>query len=313
MSKTAYQRTLLTGGSTEALDGIDGAGLLDGDFAFVMTAAGMLYVYVLDADSAAAESSPSIISPDNNAGDKRWLLKSAYSAANVPSGGTAGQALVKASGTDFDMIWATLSALTSVFPTAAPSADNTASGVIATMQVGENVLFGDPLYMKSDGKLWKAGNGSAGTMPVIALATGSILANESGQVLKIGFARKDSWDWSVGGLVYAGESGTLTQTPPTGSAKSQIVAIATHADRLFFMPHPMSDAKADKVGPAPDPSGLVATFDEYGNLAKSETPVGQIVTSTDITAIVKLTQAEYDALDPGPDENILYVIVEEEA
>lgn len=71
--------------------------------------------------------------------------------------------------------------------------------------------------------------------------------------------------------------------------------------------------KVDKVETDPDPSGLVATFDEYGNLAKSETPINQIVTSTYIKAIVKLTQAEYDALDPGPDVNILYVIAEEEA
>lgn len=33
-----------------------------------------------------------------------------------------------------------------------------------------------------------------------------------------------------------------------------------------------------------------------------------VVTSTDVTDIVVLTQAEYDALDP-PDESTLYVIV----
>jgi hypothetical protein len=36
---------------------------------------GVLYIYLLDADSAAAEASPLIIAPDDNAGDKRWLLQ----------------------------------------------------------------------------------------------------------------------------------------------------------------------------------------------------------------------------------------------
>jgi hypothetical protein len=72
MSKSVYFRTALTGGSGIALDGIDGAVLNDGDAAFVMVA-GTFYAYLLDADSAAAESSPSIIKPDTNAGDKRWI------------------------------------------------------------------------------------------------------------------------------------------------------------------------------------------------------------------------------------------------
>jgi len=77
MSKTAYCRTALTGGTADSLDAIDGSLLLDGDFAFVL-AANVFYMYLLDADSAAAESSPGIISPDNNAGDKRWINQIVY-------------------------------------------------------------------------------------------------------------------------------------------------------------------------------------------------------------------------------------------
>jgi hypothetical protein len=73
MAITAYKKTALTGGAAGALDSIDGAGLLDGDFAFV-TLATISYIYILDDDSAAAESSPDVISPDANAGDKRWIL-----------------------------------------------------------------------------------------------------------------------------------------------------------------------------------------------------------------------------------------------
>ena len=71
---TAYYKQALTGGATNALDGINGTSLKNIDPAFV-TVSGVLYVYQLDASSGAAESSPDVIAPDNNAGDKRWWLQ----------------------------------------------------------------------------------------------------------------------------------------------------------------------------------------------------------------------------------------------
>jgi hypothetical protein len=84
-AKTAYHRTALTGNTAASLDGIDGASLADGDFAFVM-AGSVLYTYILDDDSGAAESSPSVISPDSNAGTKRWILQSPPSATTSAAG-----------------------------------------------------------------------------------------------------------------------------------------------------------------------------------------------------------------------------------
>lgn len=76
MAKILYWATSLTGGGTGALDIIvDGADLADLDGAVVITASN-IYTYSLDADSGLAESSPDIISPDANAGDKRWILTS---------------------------------------------------------------------------------------------------------------------------------------------------------------------------------------------------------------------------------------------
>ncbi len=69
-----WSKTLVSGGTAPALDSIDGAGLVDGDFAHV-TVAGVLYVYKLNATSGAAEVIPTIISPDTNAGTKRWILQ----------------------------------------------------------------------------------------------------------------------------------------------------------------------------------------------------------------------------------------------
>lgn len=69
-----YKKTALTGGGATALDGVDGAALVDGNLAFV-TYGNIIYHYILDDDSAAAESSPDVIAPDTNPGNKRWILQ----------------------------------------------------------------------------------------------------------------------------------------------------------------------------------------------------------------------------------------------
>jgi len=68
-----YGATALTGGAAGALDSIDGTNLATGDAAYTITSTAF-YVYYLNATSGAAESSPDVISPDTNAGSKRWLL-----------------------------------------------------------------------------------------------------------------------------------------------------------------------------------------------------------------------------------------------
>jgi len=73
-----WSKTALTGGAAGALDSIDGTALQDGEVAHVWMS-NVLYIYLLDVDSGAAESSPAIIAPDTNAGDKRWILQSYYS------------------------------------------------------------------------------------------------------------------------------------------------------------------------------------------------------------------------------------------
>lgn len=71
-----YLRTGLTGGTENDLDGIDGAELSGGELAAVVidAATPTFRVYLLDADNGGAESSPSIIAPDANPGDKMWVL-----------------------------------------------------------------------------------------------------------------------------------------------------------------------------------------------------------------------------------------------
>ena len=78
-TNTAYYKQLLTGGSGAALDGINGTSLSNLDIAYVMVS-NILYVYQLDSTSGGAESSPDVIAPDTNPGDKRWLLQNSYTA-----------------------------------------------------------------------------------------------------------------------------------------------------------------------------------------------------------------------------------------
>ena len=72
-----YPATALTGGGDHALDGYDGNDLVDGDRALTITTT-EVYIHLLDDDSGAAESSPAVIAPDTNAGNKRWILVSKF-------------------------------------------------------------------------------------------------------------------------------------------------------------------------------------------------------------------------------------------
>jgi len=69
-----FVRTALTGGTTGCMDAIDGARLEEGYTCEVTLSTFVTYKYRLNATSGAAESSPEIITPDTNAGNKRWLL-----------------------------------------------------------------------------------------------------------------------------------------------------------------------------------------------------------------------------------------------
>lgn len=81
-AKAVFIKTGYTGGGADNLDGIDGdtggprgTALADGDFAFVLVSGtSEVTFHVLDATSGVTESSPDVISPDSNAGNKRWIL-----------------------------------------------------------------------------------------------------------------------------------------------------------------------------------------------------------------------------------------------
>jgi hypothetical protein len=120
----------------------------------------------------------------------------------------------------------------------APASDQTGSGLITTDTVGENVAVGELLYMKSDGKWWKANATNTTAMPCAGLAMEAKNANQDGKILLLGFFRKDAWNWTVGGLIYVSTtSGAPTQTIPSSTGNQvQVLGIAITADIIFFNP-----------------------------------------------------------------------------
>jgi hypothetical protein len=121
-----------------------------------------------------------------------------------------------------------------------PAADNAAGtqAIFDSATVGESVAFPNLLYLKSDGKWWKADADAASTMPGLRMALESKDADATCSMLVMGRVRDDDWNWTVGGLIFAStDAGGLTQTAPSGSTDIvQVVGVAYHADKMIFNP-----------------------------------------------------------------------------
>lgn len=120
-----------------------------------------------------------------------------------------------------------------------PSADNSAEGdIVGDIVAGETLAFPNLVYLKSDGKWWKADADAIASAGLLGLALESKSADAAIKVLLRGFVRDDDWSWTVAGAIYASVSeGGLSQTAPSG--EDDVVALAgwaTHADRMYFCP-----------------------------------------------------------------------------
>jgi hypothetical protein len=121
------------------------------------------------------------------------------------------------------------------------TSDHAYRGITMTGRAGETLAIGDVCYLKSDKKWWLADADSAATMPGMAISTGTISANATGTFLARGRIRDDSWNLTVGGIVYPSTTKrTLTQTPPSGSGdQTQAIGIASTTKELIFTPYPI--------------------------------------------------------------------------
>lgn len=113
------------------------------------------------------------------------------------------------------------------------------SGLIETAAVGENVVFGDVLYLKfSDGKWWKAKADAYATTPAQRMALASISASASGTLLIQGNVRNDAWTLAANKVyLSAATAGAITTTAPsTAGNQIQTLGTAKNADVLYFNP-----------------------------------------------------------------------------
>lgn len=119
-----------------------------------------------------------------------------------------------------------------------PGGDNTGEGKISgDVNAGESVAFPNVCYLKSDGKYWKASNAGIATSGLLVVALESKSADQAVKVLEDGYIRDDDFAWTVGGAIYLGTAGGMTQSIPTAVDEVvQVLGYATHADRMKFCP-----------------------------------------------------------------------------
>lgn len=123
-----------------------------------------------------------------------------------------------------------------------PASNNTGWGLETTDVVGEDVDPGETLYMKDDGKYWLSDANDVAKMPAVVMAMESILADDPGRLLHIGYFRHDAWNWTPAsgeaGLLFASATpGAMTpDQPAVAGDQVQVVAYIKDDDHVFFNP-----------------------------------------------------------------------------
>ena len=122
------------------------------------------------------------------------------------------------------------------------SQDQTYNGTTLSGALGETVAFRQVVYLKNDGKFWKAKADAAGTMPAIGVCVVGGDADDTGTILIRGMVRDDTWDFTVGSSLYVSDTtaGTLTDSAPdTAGDQVQFMGIAISADVALITPNIM--------------------------------------------------------------------------
>ena len=120
-----------------------------------------------------------------------------------------------------------------------PTADHTAKGLTAQMLAGGTIAaFQTVCIHTTTGEVVISDSDAIGTMPVIGIAPAAISDTATGTILLQGFIRDDTWNWTLGGILYASTTaGAMTHTAPTGTGDFvQAVGIALSADVVYFNP-----------------------------------------------------------------------------
>lgn len=118
--------------------------------------------------------------------------------------------------------------------------------------LGETVVIGQALYLKSDGKFWK-GKAAAGMLPVMGIALAAGNADDQIVIQRIGPCTVATWAFtgSKGDKVFLDPStaGALTETRPAGFA--QLIGYVQDTDQLMLW---VSEPSPIHFGTAPAPT-----------------------------------------------------------
>lgn len=122
-----------------------------------------------------------------------------------------------------------------------PAANNTYSGFTTlSFNAGAAIAQWSLVYMGSGGTwLLADATGAATSKGSLSLAT---VAGTNGISLNVGlpggFARNDSWAWTVGAPLYASTTpGAMTETPPVATnSVTRVIAFAVSATVVYFLP-----------------------------------------------------------------------------
>ena len=120
-----------------------------------------------------------------------------------------------------------------------PTTDHTSTGLSAQMLAGGAISAFQTVCVHSvTGEVVVTDSNAIATMPVIGIAPAAISDTNTGTILLQGFIRDDSYNWTIGGIMYASETaGAMTQTVPTTSgAFVQALGVALTADVVYFNP-----------------------------------------------------------------------------
>ena len=140
---------------------------------------------------------------------------------------------------DFKTAIGITTAATSLDLTTSLSANQSYQGVTESGVVGENVAFGDVLYLKfSDGKWWKAKADAYSTTPATRMSLATITANNTGTILIEGNVRFDSWSFAANKVyLSAATAGSITTTQPSTTGNQiQALGIAKTSTTMYFKP-----------------------------------------------------------------------------
>lgn len=122
--------------------------------------------------------------------------------------------------------------------------NQTYDGITMNKVYGETIGFGDAVYFKNDGKVWKASASGVATAPGQGLAVSAGAANATGSILILGTVRNSSWNWNItGGMVYlwSGAAGQMSQIQPSGADQVIHVMGFAHPDSGTMFVKPSSD------------------------------------------------------------------------